>query len=131
MATHNELGKQGEELAAKTLQKKGLRIIERNWKFAGYEVDIIATTKTQIVFVEVKTRSDDTIMNPEDAVDYNRQCRLTAAANAYVKYHQITLEPRFDVVAIVWNEQRCEVNHIEDAFFPTPRTRHNGNKRHR
>lgn len=123
MAEHNELGKRGEELAAAMLKKKGYSILERNWRFNGWEIDIIARTKKEIVFIEVKTRSDDYFMRPEDAVDFNRRCRLTSAATAYINYHKINLAPRFDVVAIVWNEERCEVNHIEYAFLPTRRRR--------
>ena len=129
MAAHNELGKRGEDLAADMLKKKGYAIVERNWKFNGWEVDIIVRTRREIVFVEVKTRSNDYLMNPEDAVDFNRRCRLTSAANAYINYHRISLKPRFDVVAIVLNETRCDINHIENAFLPTARTRHYGNYR--
>ena len=126
MAAHNELGQKGESIAAEMLQKKGYKIVERNWKFNGLEVDIIALTKTDIVFVEVKTRSSDSLMQPEDAVDFNRKCRLTAAANAYVNYHRISLNPRFDIVAIVLNNNRCDLQHIEDAFPPTSRTNYRG-----
>ena len=131
MAAHNELGKRGEDLATQMLIKKGYGILERNWRFNGWEVDIIARTKTQIVFVEVKTRSDDYFMHPEEAVDYNRRCRLTSAACAYINYHKLSLEPRFDVVAIVWNNTRCDVNHIENAFEPVYRKRYYGCRYHR
>ena len=126
MAAHNELGKRGEDLAAQLLKKKGYKLLERNWKFNGWEVDIIAGTKKEIVFVEVKTRSDDTLMRPEEAVDFNRQCRLTSAASAYINYHQINLSPRFDVIAIVLNDDRCDINHFENAFPPIARKRYYG-----
>ena len=128
MAAHNELGKQGENMAADMLSKKGYSILERNWKFNGWEVDIIARTKTEIVFVEVKTRSDDFFINPEDAVDFNRQCRLTSAANAYINYHKINLDVRFDIIAIVMNDRRCDIHHIEDAFPPTTRQKYYGGR---
>ncbi len=126
MATHNELGRQGEDLAAEMLRKKGYKILERNWRFNGWEVDIIARTKKQIVFVEVKTRSDDSLMLPEDAVDFNRRCRLTSAANAYINYNKISLDVRFDIIAIVLNDNRCDINHIESAFPPTARKKYYG-----
>lgn len=121
MAAHNELGKRGEDLAVEMLQKKGYGILERNWRFNGWEVDIITRTETEIVFVEVKTRSTDFFMRPEDAVDKQRKYRLTSAANAYTKYHRINLNPRFDIVAIVWNNERCDINHFEHAFRPQRR----------
>lgn len=122
MAWHNELGKRGEELATKMLRDKGYTILERNWRFNGWEVDIIAQKGKFIVFVEVKTRSDDSWMYPEQAVDKNRKIRLTRAANAYVKYHHIDLAIRFDIVAIVLNNTRCDIEHFEDALIPPMRT---------
>ena len=124
MAAHNELGRRGEDLAADMLRKKGYVILERNYKFNGWEVDIVARTKKEIVFVEVKTRSNDDLMRPEEAVDYERRCRLTSAASAYINYHKIDLEPRFDIVAIVLNENRCDINHLENAFPPTTRKKY-------
>lgn len=124
MAAHNELGIRGEELATKFLKKKGYSILERNYKFNGWEVDIIARTEKEIVFVEVKTRSDDHFMRPEEAVDYNRRCRLTSAASAYINYHKINLRVRFDIIAIVWNDSRCDIKHLENAFVPVRRRRY-------
>ena len=123
MAAHNELGKRGEDLAAQLLKRKGYTLLERNWEFNGWEVDIIARSRHEIVFVEVKTRSDDALLRPEESVDFNRRCRLTSAANAYVKFNHINLEPRFDIIAIVLNDKRCDINHFEAAFPPTTRHR--------
>ena len=118
MALHNDLGKQGEQLAAEYLKRKGYKVLERNWKYGSLEVDIIVRNRTHIVFVEVKTRSYDGLLRPEDAVDAQKQRNLTIAASHYIQQKQCDLEPRFDVVAIVWNDSRCEINHIEDAFPP-------------
>ena len=122
MALHNDLGKRGEDLAVKTLRDKGYTILERNWRFNGLEVDIIAKKDRFIVFVEVKTRSDDSYMFPEQAVDRRRKIRMSIAAKAYVRYHRLDLGVRYDIIAIVWNNTRCEVEHIEDAFLPPMRT---------
>lgn len=118
MALHNDLGKRGEQLAVDMLRRKGYRILERNWKYGNLEVDIIAGNKSDIVFVEVKTRSDDSLMRPEEAVDRQKQCNLTVAATHYIQQKHTELHPRFDVVAIVLNENRCDVQHFEDAFYP-------------
>ncbi len=125
MAFHNELGKKGEELAVGLLRSKGYHILDRNWKYGNFEIDIIACTKDQIVFVEVKTRSDDYWMRPEDAVTLRKQSNTTIAASHYMQLRHIALEPRFDVIAIILNDHNQEVNHIEDAFVPVilPRKR--------
>lgn len=122
MAAHNELGRRGEELATKMLKDKGYRILERNWRFNDLEVDIIARKDTkEIVIVEVKTRSDDSWMSPEEAVDKKRRIRLSTAAKAYINYRHIDVSIRFDIVAIVWNDTRCDISHIENAFRPPMR----------
>ncbi|MBQ9339294.1 MAG: YraN family protein [Paludibacteraceae bacterium] len=122
MAAHNELGRKGEELALKMLRDKGYTILEHNWRLNGLEIDIIATKGKVIAFVEVKTRSDDQWMYPEQAVDAKRKIRMSIAAKAYVRHNRIDLDVRYDIVAIVWNQTRCEIEHIEDAFLPPMRT---------
>ena len=116
MAAHNDLGKRGEQLAADYLKKKGYAILERNWKYGNLELDIIARNKTDIIFVEVKTRSDDSLLRPEEAVGWQKQRFITVAASHYYQHTRCNLNPRFDVISIVWNEHRCDINHIEDAF---------------
>lgn len=123
MAFHNDLGKFGEELATEFLIKKGYSILDRNWRSGNLEIDIIAATRTEIIFVEVKTRSDDTFMNPEDAVNWQKQRNITIAANHYIHYKKINLEPRFDVISIIINKSRKEITHHEDAFLPVSRRR--------
>ena len=59
MAQHNQLGKWGEEIACEKLITEGYAICERNWRVGSYEIDIIAMKGNRIVFVEVKTRSND------------------------------------------------------------------------
>ena len=73
MARHNELGKQGEEIAKKMLIDLGYTIIETNWRFDKDEIDIIAKDGDEIVIVEVKTRSTDFYGFPEDAVDHRKE----------------------------------------------------------
>ena len=72
MATHNELGAWGEELAAAFLRQKGYVIVERNWKMGHRDIDIIAKDDDMMVFVEVKTRRNRVFGEPEDAVDYRK-----------------------------------------------------------
>ncbi len=65
MSKSFELGKQGEEIASEYLINKGFKIIERNWRAGRYEIDIIAIDNNTLVFVEVKTRSADYLVEPE------------------------------------------------------------------
>lgn len=120
MAEHNELGQKGEDLATDYLKKRDYRIIERNWRLHGYEIDIIAEDKEFIVFVEVKTRSSLLWGNPEDFVDRTRQNRMVKAADFYLKMKAIDKPARFDIIGAIWDGQSMKLDHIEDAFLPSP-----------
>lgn len=117
MAEHNELGKKGEEAAVVFLEKKGYRIVERNWSFSGYEIDIVSENEEFIVFVEVKTRTSSQWGNPVDAVDKRRMRRMIRSASHYLKINRIDKPTRFDIITVVGNELHFELDHIEDAFM--------------
>ncbi|MFZ6037521.1 MAG: YraN family protein [Bacteroidota bacterium] len=118
MAQHNELGKMGEEAAARLMLEKGYNIVDRNWTFHGYEIDIVAENEAFIVFLEVKTRTSVQWGNPEDFVSTARQRRMVEAADHYLIEHAIDKPARFDIVGVVWNRGKFEIEHIEDAFLP-------------
>lgn len=69
MASHNELGKEGENAAVKYLLEKGYEIRHRDWHSGHRDLDIVAQKDGELVIVEVKTRSDACFGQPEDAVD--------------------------------------------------------------
>lgn len=117
MAEHNELGRKGEERAVAYLEKKGHRIIEKNWSFSGYEIDIVSEHEEFIVFVEVKTRTSSQWGDPGDFIDEHRMRRMIRAASHYLKINRIDKPTRFDIVAIIWNQRQFELEHIEDAFY--------------
>lgn len=72
MATHNELGRLGEDEALFYLTLKGYHLLDRNWRFEHYEIDIVAEWHGEIVFVEVKTRSQGSTAAAMEAVDLKR-----------------------------------------------------------
>ena len=121
MARHNELGKAGEDFAASYLEHAGYGIIDRDWRQGSRDIDIVARTEdgTTVVFVEVKTRSSDAIVRPEDAVDARKIRNLGRAADAYVKERAIWNELRFDLINIVGTApENFKLEHIIDAFNP-------------
>ncbi len=122
----NPIGIIGEEEAARMLEKKGFRIVERNWRMGHLEIDLIAESKDEIVFAEVKARTS-TFGNirPEEYVDEIKRRRMIAAANGYIKYRKIEKLPRFDIIGILVNPLTHEIiyrNHLENAFIPRVRT---------
>ena len=120
MATHNEIGALGEQIALEYLLERKYQILETNWVCGHKEVDIIAKDGDTIVFVEVKTRHSTCLVEPEATVDVYKQRHLIWAANSFVNRYQYDNDVRFDIIAIVIdknNEKRIE--HIEDAFYPS------------
>jgi len=122
MSEHNELGKQGEEIATTYLLKQGYLILDVNWRAGRNEIDIIAQDKDFLVIIEVKARRSDTFMEPEEAVTRDKQQSLIRAANAYIFRKNITLEARFDIISIIHNKDETRINHLKDAFYPRLRT---------
>lgn len=126
MFVTNPIGIIGEEEATKMLKAKGFRIVERNWRMGHLELDLIAENRKEIVFAEVKARTS-TYSNrmPEEYVDEDKKRRMTAAANAYIKYKKIEKTPRFDIIGILVNSETNEItyrNHLENAFLPRVKT---------
>jgi putative endonuclease len=121
MAESHNLGQKGEDLAADFLIKAGFRILFRNWKWGRNEIDIIAENRDLVVFAEVKTRSDDYRMPPVTAVTNEKQRSIIRAADGYIRKFNIDKDSRFDVITIIKKSGDFEIDHIEDAFYPTLR----------
>jgi len=117
MAEKNETGKQGESLARQYLEEKGYKVLAVNWRYHRFELDIIATNNTELIIIEVKTRSDNYLLAPETAVDGRKIHRIVAASDAYVRKRNINLPVRFDVLCLIRKGQSFDIEHIEDAFY--------------
>lgn len=117
MAEHNQLGKRGEEIAEAHLLAQGYKILERNYYYQKAEVDIIAQKEQILVIVEVKTRSTADFGNPQDFLKPKQIQRLVKAIDAYVIKHDLDVEVRFDIIAIVKEGTNFKLEHLEDAFY--------------
>jgi len=118
MAEHNELGKDGESAAIAYLKENGYKILHTNWRKGHFELDIVAESEDELVIVEVKTRSEGSIVDPEDAVTNQKIRNIVAAADAYIKFFDIDLPARFDIISVIGKSPDFEIDHIEDAFYP-------------
>ncbi|MBT6253982.1 YraN family protein [Candidatus Uhrbacteria bacterium] len=95
------VGQFGEDFATRYLKKKGYRVLARNWKAMGVELDIVCKYEGELVFVEVKTRRSRVAGDPEDSVTVLKRSHLERAAHAYLDTlsdHDVPW--RVDVVAI-------------------------------
>lgn len=121
MAAHNDLGHWGEDKAADYLEKRGYQICNRDWRYGHRDIDIVAFKDGVLAIVEVKTRRNNTFMEPELAVDRRKVRSLMIAANAYLKMFKIDDEVRFDIISVTGtDDNHCDINHIESAFTPLP-----------
>lgn len=117
MAAHNELGKQGEELAVNFLSENGYLILEKNWRWQKAEVDIIAQQNNILVFAEVKTRTTSYFGEPSEAVTLKKETLFKDAAEAYLELKNLENEVRFDIISIILKKkQKPLINHIIEAF---------------
>jgi len=117
MAQHNKLGKKGEQLAVDFLMENGYKIVERNYIFDKAEVDIIARKEDVLAIVEVKTRSTTDFGNPQDFVKPKQIQRLVKAVDEYINVKQLDVEVRFDIIAIVKENNSFKIEHLVNAFY--------------
>jgi len=122
-----ELGILGEKIAENYLQKKGYKILEKNYSpsfISGLnigEVDLIAKKKDVIIFVEVKTlrQSLGGFFNPEDKVDYQKQRKIIKTAQSYILEKKLFSEIKWqiDVLSIVidFEKRKAKIKHFENA----------------
>jgi putative endonuclease len=111
-------GDKGEELASAYLEKNGYTIIERNWKFSRFELDLIAENATHLVFVEVKTRYSNVYGEPWEAVNKTKRNKICMSGDAYIRQKLSEKEPRFDIVSILQMNGGTQILHLEGAFWP-------------
>jgi putative endonuclease len=96
------LGKQGEQLAAEHLQRAGLRILDRNWRCAEGEIDIVAAERRALVVCEVKTRSGVRYGTPLEVITRQKRNRLRRLAVRWLVAHGVLFdEIRIDVVGVL------------------------------
>ena len=123
MATHNDLGKWGEDQAAEYLKRKGWYIRHRDWHDGHRDIDIVAIDEDSsiLLIVEVKTRASDVWGEPDEAVDLEKQNNIIHAAQAYqTAFRMHYCELRYDTVSVVGTpETGATITHKENAFDVT------------
>src|ERR1700690_1323778 len=111
------LGRRGERAAEKYLRRSGYRIVARNFRAAGAEIDIVAMDGEAPVFVEVKTRRSLEAGAPEEAVDERKQKQIRRAAEIFAtRYRADDVTMRFDIIAIDASGERLEIELLRNAF---------------
>lgn len=117
MGKHNEFGKEGEQIAADFLLKKGYIISYRNYRYLKAEIDIIARKGDTLAIVEVRSRRSDYLENIAETVTPKKIKLLVMAADYYILNSDLNVDVRFDIITILKNKQRFEIEHLENAFY--------------
>lgn len=113
------VGKKGEDMVASFLRKNGHTIIKRNYISRFGEIDIIAKKDGLLLFIEVKTRRENSFVAPKEAVNSHKIRRMMLTAEDYLSKTEITdeLQPRFDVAEVlVKSDDTYHLNYIKNAF---------------
>lgn len=113
----NNLGRLAEMKAANYLRDKGYILLNHSYKSRFGEIDLIMLDKKQIVFVEVKARNSNSIAQPREFVDENKQRKMATTASIYISQNKIKEQPRFDVIEIYMDKNEIKsIKHLENAF---------------
>ncbi len=115
-------GRRSEHAAARYLERRGYRVVARNWTCSLGELDLVAVDRDVIVFVEVRSTGRADPEPPAVSVDRKKQKRLTDLALAYLQEKRLLgHSARFDVLAVSWPETSREprIVHYPDAFEAT------------
>lgn len=116
-SNHLLKGKQGENIAANYLKKKGYKIVERNYHCKFGEIDIIALDGEILTFIEIKTRNSREHIPPEFTVTKHKQSKIKRTATHYLGKHGIeNRDCRFDIVAITMEKGKKDIVLYKNAF---------------
>ncbi len=120
MAQHNDLGRWGEQVAEEFLRAKGFAILYKNYRTGRLELDLVVQDcPSEIVIVEVKTRSTVLWQDPLASVGKQKQKHLIRAGHQLLhRLNAVDAAVRFDLISVVGTPQDYKVSHIEDAFYP-------------
>ena len=101
MASHNELGRHGEELGKQFLEQQNFEILHLNWKHSYYEIDVIASKNNVLHFIEIKTRRNERFGMPEESVDKKKLRKLMNAGEEFLFRFPDWKRVQYDVLSIL------------------------------
>lgn len=118
MASHNDLGKEGEEMAVNWLTAAGYEILHRNWRYSHYEIDVIALKNGKLHIIEVKARQGNKYGHPEDSVTKKKFKDLQRATDEFLFHNPGYKWLQYDVLAItLFGSKEPEFFLLEDVYL--------------
>src|SRR5579885_1042149 len=118
MTAEHALGRRGEDLAHRYLQRHGMVVVSRNYRTStgSAEIDLVGWDNGTLVFVEVKSRRSDEYGAPDRAVGHEKWAHITRAARDYVRRVNMPCQTvRFDIVNIVFSSPP-QITHLRDVL---------------
>ncbi len=114
-----ELGRTGEDIAEKYLIKHGYEILKRNLKTKRAEIDIIAKKNGILVFIEVRSKTNNNFGTPEETINKKKRWKLEQNARGYVSFKKYQGIYRIDAICIIFDKDRKveKLNHYENIIF--------------
>ena len=114
------IGRRGEDEAARFLESRGYKVLERNFRCRYGEIDLVARDGQAVVFIEVKTRGSDRFGAPLASVDSKKQKKILLTAQFYIESNRLfDSDLRFDVVGIQINDGKLAFELVKNAFEAT------------
>jgi len=116
--TRNQLtGQKGEQLAREYFIDRGYDILHNNWRYSHLELDIIASKKNTLHFIEVKTLMQGSVGLPEESVNKKKMMNLMKAAELFMLTEKRFSKIQFDILAVVLNNAQPSFFLLEDVYF--------------
>lgn len=113
----NDIGKKGEKLAKEYLEQNNYKILTTNFYCRQGEIDIIANKEDTVIFVEVKTRSNNAYGKPAEAITEKKKIRMLKAINYYLYKYDVREYVRIDAIEVSFKENKWNINHIKNAIW--------------
>ncbi|MBO9205015.1 MULTISPECIES: YraN family protein [Niastella] len=115
---HHDTGKKGEDMAVDYLQQMSFTILDRNWRYARFEIDVIAFRDQVLHIIEVKTRTNLLFGHPEESVTKQKINNMIRGANAYIRKNPQWRQVQFNILSItLLKDQPPEFFFIEDVYL--------------
>lgn len=119
MGRTQQIGDEGETVAARYLLDRGFELLHRNWRSGHYELDIVARRNGVLHIVEVKCRKAGALTAPEEAMTPSKFRALCRAAEAYINLYGLDVETQFDLIAIDRHaDGSCAIRYFPEVMAP-------------
>lgn len=117
MYKRHTIGREGEKIASEYLLENNYNIIDRNFRCKQGEIDIIAKDREELVFIEVKTRTNKKYGNPIDAVTNLKKKHIIKAIEYYLYLNKLdNIFLRIDVIEVYKKDNKYCINHIKNVI---------------